>query len=235
MFTPLHDRNPLEVITFQRVTVSLMLINVVIFLLQWSAGDSAFNDSVWYWGLKTGSIVDGLAVNEPSDAGAFTLISHMFVHGGWMHLIGNMLCLWVYGDNIEDSMGHRKFVLFYLLCGVGASIPDFILDPHSLVPTIGASGAIAGVMGAYLILHPRVKVLVLVFGRIPIRMPAVIPLVIWFGLQFISLGQPGVAWWAHIGGFVSGAILIIFMRRPELPLFDLSLPSEAPKTDHFKL
>lgn len=222
MFLPLHDKNPLVVIPFQRVTVSIILLNVLIFLLMWSAGPEAFNASMWHWGIKPGALVDGLPSDMPGDAGVFTFISHMFTHGGWMHLIGNMLCLWVYGDNIEDSMGHTKFVLFYLICGLGSTVADFIVDPHSMIPTVGASGAISGVMGAYLMLHPRVKVLVLVFSRIPVRLPAIIPLAIWFALQFLSLDQPGVAWWAHIGGFITGALLIIVMKRPELPLFDMT-------------
>jgi membrane associated rhomboid family serine protease len=222
MFLPLHDRNPLVVIPFQRVTVSIILINVVIFLMHWSAGPEAFNASMWHWGIKTGVLVNGLPEGAPVDAGVFTFVSHMFTHGGWMHLAGNMLCLWVYGDNIEDSSGHLKFLLFYLLCGLGSTVADFIVDPHSTIPTVGASGAISGVMGAYLMLHPRVKVWVLAFGRIPIKLPALIPLAIWFGLQFLSLDQPGVAWWAHIGGFVTGALLITVMKRPELPLFDMT-------------
>lgn len=220
MILPLHDDNPLKIIPYQRVTVSLIALNILIFVLQAGGSIEAYQASVEYWGLRPASFFDGIAAAEQNSAGWQSWFSYMFLHGGWGHLLGNMLCLWVFGDNIEDSMGHKQFLVFYLLCGLAAAACHYLVDPRSPVPMIGASGAIAGVMGAYLILHPRVKMWVLVFGRIPLKLPAMIPLLLWFVIQFLNLGQGDVAWWAHIGGFVSGALLITIMRDPNIPLFD---------------
>src|SRR5688500_16733624 len=139
----------------------------------------------------------------------------MFLHGGWMHLIGNMLYLWIFGDNVEDAMGHGRFIVFYLLCGVAAAMAQAIPDPQSVVPMVGASGAISGVLGAYLLLYPHARILVLIpLGIImqTVRLPAGVVLLIWFGLQFLSSmmasgsGGGGVAFRAHIGGFVAGVV-----------------------------
>lgn len=220
MFLPLHDENPLKIVPYQRVTMSLIGLNIVLFVLMYGAGSDAFLAHIEHWGLRPVSLTDGIPASEQNSAGWFSWLSYMFLHAGWGHLLGNMACLWVFGDNIEDSMGHRRFLLFYALCGLAAAATHYVADPNSPVPMIGASGAIAGVMGAYLVLHPKVKVWVLVFMRIPLKLPVVFPLSIWFGLQWLSLGQPGVAWWAHIGGFVAGAVLIVVMRDPRIPLFD---------------
>ena len=149
----------------------------------------------------------------------------MFMHGGWLHIIGNMLFLWVFGDNVEDVMGPFRFALFYLLCGLGAATTQILTDPSSLIPMVGASGAIGGVMGAYAILYPRARVhmlIVLVFYITTISIPAVLVLGYWFLLQLVSglgsLGHSGggVAFWAHIGGFVAGILLVFVFRRPDL-------------------
>ena len=150
-----------------------------------------------------------------------TLLTYMFLHGGLLHLAGNMLFLWVFGDNIEDAMGHRRFVAFFLLGGVVAGLAQALVEPGARVPIIGASGAIAAVLGAYLVLHPRAKILVpiLIF---PVYLPAVLPLLFWIGFQVftaMSGGGGGVAWWAHIGGFVAGALLIVPFRHNSIPLF----------------
>ncbi len=145
----------------------------------------------------------------------------MFLHGGGLHLGGNMLFLWVFGDNIEDAMGHGRFILFYLLGGIAAGLIQTLAGPSSQVPTIGASGAVAAVLGAYLILHPRAKILVPIV-IFPVYLPAVFVLLLWIGFQvFTALGGGGggVAWWAHIGGFVTGALLIVPFRHNSLPLF----------------
>jgi membrane associated rhomboid family serine protease len=151
-----------------------------------------------------------------------TVFTSMFMHGGWMHLIGNMLYLWVFGDNVEDSMGHGRFVVFYLLCGVAAVLAQALPDPSSTIPMVGASGAISGVLGAYLLLYPHARVLVAIplgFFLHTMRIPAGLVLVLWFGLQLLSNvmaqpGQGGVAFRAHIGGFIAGMILIpIFKQR----------------------
>jgi membrane associated rhomboid family serine protease len=147
----------------------------------------------------------------------------MFLHGSWIHLLGNMLFLWVFGDNIEDAMGHVRFIMFYLMCGIFAAVLHSWMNPTSDLPLIGASGAVAGVIAAYIILHPKVKVWVLALWRIPIRITAAWALGIWIAAQFGNLlfqSEESVAWWAHIGGLLAGATLILFMRRRGVVLFD---------------
>jgi membrane associated rhomboid family serine protease len=151
----------------------------------------------------------------------------MFLHGGWMHLIGNMLYLWIFGNNIEDSMGHGRFVLFYLACGAAAALMQAMPNPESTIPMIGASGAISGVLGAYLLLFPRAKILVLVplgFYITTVRLPAGIVLLFWFVFQIInnllaSGQQGGVAWGAHIGGFIAGMVLIPLLKHRKVKFF----------------
>jgi membrane associated rhomboid family serine protease len=149
----------------------------------------------------------------------------MFMHGGWMHLIGNMWFLWIFGNNVEDSMGHARFLIFYLLCGAAAAAAQTLTDPDSIIPMVGASGAIGGVMGAYVLLYPRVNVHMLIFlgfYATTIAVPAVFMLGYWFVLQLISgaasIGAEGggVAFWAHVGGFVAGAVLVLVFRDPRL-------------------
>jgi len=151
----------------------------------------------------------------------------MFMHGGWMHLLGNMLYMWIFADNVEDSMGHGRFVVFYLLCGIAAALAQALPDPSSQVPMVGASGAISGVLGAYLLLYPHARVLVIV----PIgfayatRLPASIVLALWFGLQLLNElvappGAAGVAFRAHLGGFVAGVALIPLFKHRDLPLLN---------------
>jgi len=150
----------------------------------------------------------------------------MFLHGGWLHLIGNMWFLWIYGDNVEDVLGHGKYLLFYILCGLAASLGQYVLNMDSRVPTVGASGAIAGVMGAYLLSYPRASVITFVPLTFVwfVQIPAVLYLIGWFVLQLFSglqtlgadtmqLATGGVAWWAHVGGFVAGMILIKLLPR----------------------
>ncbi|HEB66853.1 MAG TPA: rhomboid family intramembrane serine protease [Gammaproteobacteria bacterium] len=226
MFIPIHDRNPLTIIPWQFVTLALIVVNLAVFLWQNSLGEQALAAASYAWGM-TPSVLwqqrllpEGVAI-LPEE---MTLFSYAFLHGGWLHLIGNMLFLWVFGDNIEDSMGHARFLLFYLLCALAAGLVHALMEPGSQVPLIGASGAIAGILGAYLVLHPRVKVLVLLFSRIPLHLPAWLLLSLWFVFQFVSLsitgGADNTAWWAHIGGFLAGMILIVPMRYKRVPLFD---------------
>lgn len=226
MFIPLHDKNPLKIVAFQLVTVSFILLCTGAFLWQLGLPQQAETHAVYAYGLVPSVLFD---VNIlPAEVNALpselTLFSYMFLHGGWLHLLGNMLFLWVFGDNIEDSMGHLRFILFYLLCGLAAGLTHSLMQPGSQIPLIGASGAIAGLLGAYLMLHPRVKVLVLVFSRIPLRIPAYLLILAWILFQFFSVWNSGegdnIAWWAHIGGFVAGMILIIPMRYKRVPLFD---------------
>jgi membrane associated rhomboid family serine protease len=161
-----------------------------------------------------------------------TLFTYQFVHGDILHLLSNMLFLWVFGDNVEDAMGHIKFLAFYLLSGVAGGLVHAGLSPSSAIPLIGASGAVSGVIAAYLMLHPRVRVWVLAFRIIPLRVPAVVVLGVWAVTQFVMVflappGGSGVAWWAHIGGMGAGAILVLFLRRPGVELFDRGLQSSA--------
>ena len=156
-------------------------------------------------------------------ANPFTLIPSMFMHGGWFHILGNMWFLWVFGDNVEDVMGPVRFVVFYVLCGLAAAFAQIATDPASPVPMVGASGAIGGVMGAYALLYPKAHVHTFVFLGFyvtTLAVPAVFMLGYWFVIQIVSglpaLGQSGgVAFWAHIGGFVAGLALVLLFRRPE--------------------
>jgi membrane associated rhomboid family serine protease len=157
-----------------------------------------------------------------------TIFTSMFLHGGLMHIGGNMLYLWIFGDNVEESMGRFKFVLFYALCGIAAALAQSAVDPASRIPMIGASGGIAGILGAYLMLHPkaaiRTFVLIIIFVRF-INLPAWIVLSIWIGGQFVAVPNAlasdggGVAYFAHIGGFAAGMLLIPFFKRRDVPLF----------------
>jgi membrane associated rhomboid family serine protease len=154
-------------------------------------------------------------------------LTSMFLHGGWLHLLGNILYLWIYGDNVEDCMGHGRYLLFYFLCGVAAIAAQALTDPHSAYPVIGASGAISGVLGAYLLLFPRAKVLTLVllpFFFTTVRLPAMLLLLLWFAVQLVSdlavWGRgAGVAYGAHIGGFLAGMLLVPLLKRSEVSLF----------------
>jgi len=156
---------------------------------------------------------------------ALTLVTSMFLHGSWMHLLGNMLYLWIFGNNIEDAMGHAKFVVFYILSGILAALSHAVTDPSSPIPMVGASGAISAVLGAYLLLFPRAHVLVLLPAIGMTRVAAGIVLVMWFITQLISGGMSagatggGVAFFAHIGGFIAGMALIGFFKRKDVPFF----------------
>ena len=152
-----------------------------------------------------------------------TYLTYSFLHGDIFHLGGNMLFLWVFGDNVEDAMGHLRYLVFYFLCAGAGALVHGLVVPDSQTPLIGASGAIAGIVAAYLMLNPRVKVWVLAFGRIPLRIPAWIVLAAWIALQFGMFlwgGEEQISFAAHVGGIVAGALLILVMRRKGVPLFD---------------
>lgn len=225
MFLPLYDRNPLRVIPLQWVTAALIVICMAVFVGQLGFNDSELSRFQYRYGMTPAVLLqyaklDPGLVGIPSE---LTLISSMFLHAGWMHLIGNMAYLWVFGDNIEDAMGHWRFLVFFLVCGALASVAHTLANPDSTAPLIGASGAVSGIMGAYLMLHPKVKILVLAFNRIPVYLPAYALLVGWLALQIYSAHmatEDAVAWWAHIGGFVAGALLILAFKRGDVPLFD---------------
>ena len=231
MLLPIYDRNPLRIIPYQLMTLSLIVVTVLVFFWQLQLAPSLAERAVLVYGLipsvlfGTDQIEPGLAPIPPE----LSLLTSVFLHGDWWHLLGNMLFLWVFGDNIEDSMGHLRFVVFYLLCGIAAVLTHALMDPMSATPLIGASGAISGVLGAYLLLHPKVRVIVLVFYGIvlPLPLPAYFVLGGWIVLQVVNAYVGGVvpvdggpSWWAHIGGFVAGALLILPMRRRGLKLLD---------------
>jgi len=211
---PLRDVIPSR--TTPVVTISLIAVNALVFLYQLSLGD-AVNEFVLYFGLV------------PAAFSWVTVFTSMFLHGGFLHVGGNMLYLWIFGDNVEDRMGHGRFLVFYLLCGVAAALAQAALNPDSVVPMVGASGAIAGVMGAYFVLYPhsRIVTLVPIFVFIQImEIPAIFFLGIWFLMQFLSgvgsiatavSGEPagGIAFWAHVAGFLTGVSGVIVFRRPE--------------------
>ncbi len=229
MFIPLHDRNPLRIIPYQVVTLVLIALCIAVFLLQQLLPQERADAMLLSFGMLPAVLFEERVLAAELDLlpAELTLLSSMFLHAGWMHLIGNMLFLWVFGDNIEDSMGHWRFLLFYLVCGILAGLAHAFVEADSVNPLIGASGAISGVLGAYLMLHPKVKVLVLAFARIPVRLPAYLIIGAWLGLQLFSIlaGSGGnTAWWAHLGGFVAGAALIPFFKYGSIPLFDRGTP-----------
>ena len=206
---PIRDHNPSTKTPF--VTYGLIIVNVVIFLSYWPflTTDASLAGFYNEWAMVPARVSSG--------EGWFTLITSMFMHGGWMHLAGNMLFLWIFGDNLEEELGHFGFLLFYLVCGFGADAAHWAADPRSMIPTVGASGAIAGVMGGYLLLFPKARVDVLfifiVFFKV-FPVPAWVMLGLWFGLQLFNgvstdIAGGGVAYWAHAGGFILGFLFVI--------------------------
>ena len=223
-FFPFRDDNP----TGRRPLVSYLLFGLCVLVFVWQVSlGAAQHEAVLAFGMVPARLFGAPeAFGLPDMVPAWlTTISSMFLHGGFMHLAGNMLYLWIFADNVEDSIGRGKFVVFYVLCGIAAALAQALVDPASAVPMIGASGAIAGVLGAYLLLHPRANVSCLIgffiFFR-TVNVPAFLVLGGWLALQFVNLGQVGsnVAYVAHIGGFVAGMALIPFFKRPQVKLFD---------------
>jgi membrane associated rhomboid family serine protease len=210
---PLRDVIPSR--TKPGVTITLIVLNVLVFLFQASLSDRAYDAFLYAFGLV------------PAYFSFATVFTSMFVHGGLAHVAGNLLFLWIFGDNVEDRLGHLRFVVFYLLCGFIAALSQLMLDPDSTVPMVGASGAIAGVMGAYLVLYPHSRVLMLFpFPVFLFELPALVFLGMWFFVQFLNgIGQlpvfqqdqisGGVAFWAHVAGFAAGVVLVALMKRPE--------------------
>lgn len=210
---PIRDHNPSTRKPY--VTYGLMVVNIVVFISYWPlfSDERALQLFFFDWALIPAAVTQGQLTHG--------LITSMFLHGGLMHLAGNMLFLWIFGDNLEDEMGHLLYLGFYLASGVAAGLAQVFADPASVIPTVGASGAIAGVMGGYLLLFPKAKVDVLfiffIFFRI-FSLPAWVMLGVWFGLQlFAGVGgnsdMGGVAYWAHAGGFVAGLVLALPLWR----------------------
>jgi len=218
MFIPIKDENPTS--RFPYVTVAFIALNIVVFFYQLTSGEG-LQHYVYRLGAVPYEITHFTSLRVPGIprlSPPLTLITAMFLHGSILHLLGNMLYLWIFGNNIEDYLGSFRYVLFYFLSGLGASLAHILFNPNSRVPMIGASGAIAGVLGAYIILYPRANVITVVFLFFFIRIvpiPAAIVLGFWFFLQMLNIGiGGGVAWFAHIGGFLIGILLIrVFSRR----------------------
>jgi len=223
-FLPLHDDHPRVLIEHPWVTWGVIAVCTLVFLLESSLTPDERARLLLGLGLIPASVTGARQLNPelalvPPLA---TLLTSQFLHGGGMHLLANMLFLWVFGDNVEDAMGHGRFLLFYLLCGLVAALAHIAADPASPVPTLGASGAISGVLGAYLILYPKARVLVPII-IFPLYLPAYVLLVLWilFQVGSAAAGGPiggGIAWWEHIGGFVAGAVLVIPFRHKTVPL-----------------
>jgi membrane associated rhomboid family serine protease len=231
---PLRDDNPHFLTPY--ATYGIIVLNVAAWvLLQGLGAEPMLAGSVCRLGLIPGELLGNVpagmevqlgpnVVCALGDGGWYTLFTSMFMHGGWLHIIGNMWFLWIFGNNVEDSMGTPRFIAFYLLCGLAAAAAQIVADTSSPVPMVGASGAIGGVMGAYVLLYPRVHVHMLIFLGFfvtTVAVPAFLMLGYWFFIQLLSgvgsSGQEGgVAFWAHIGGFVAGAVLIYLFKDPRL-------------------
>jgi membrane associated rhomboid family serine protease len=213
---PIGDDNPTRIAPL--VTWALIGATVMVFLWQTSLGPSGGEHAVYRYGVIPAVLFGKarLAVDLAAVPPYATLVTSLFMHGGWMHLGGNMLFLYIFGNNVEDAMGHARFLLFYLVCGVLASLVFAATALKATSPVIGASGAVSGILGAYLILHPRARVFVFLMPVV-IPVPAWVFLVFWFGGQAVSAAlataSDNIAWWAHIGGFIAGAILIFPFRR----------------------
>tara|TARA_Y100000589_G_scaffold295809_1_gene302504 strand:- start:1302 stop:2000 length:699 start_codon:yes stop_codon:yes gene_type:complete len=201
---PLYDENPVKNRSYVRVII--LIICLIVFLYQQGSNENQF--LIYYFGFKPASLLG--EINYPTFTPMLTLFTSMFMHSGWMHFLGNMLYLWIFADNVEDKMGKKKFIFFYISCGLVAAISQAIINIESQIPMIGASGAIAGVLGSYMYFFPKAKILVLVPFLIffTIKVPAYILLLIWFLLQFYNFAinniDSSVAWLAHIAGFATG-------------------------------
>ncbi|MCX8057619.1 MAG: rhomboid family intramembrane serine protease [Ignavibacteria bacterium] len=233
---PLKDDIPSR--SYPIVNVTLIVINVIAFFFELSLGDKlepflkqygVIPIKYFYSGIR---LEDGSVILFSLEEKIIPLFTSMFLHGGWLHLISNMLYLWIFGDNVEDRMGHFRYILFYILCGLAAAGAHIITNPESDIPTIGASGAIAGVLGGYMLLYPYARVVVVIpilFFWDIIKLPALLVLGFWFVTQIFqgtlalaveSSATGGVAWWAHIGGFVFGMFAVhIFKKQSRKPTY----------------
>jgi membrane associated rhomboid family serine protease len=224
---PISDDNPR--IATPIVTWSIIAACVLVFLWQVSLGEEQEQIAVFQFGMIPARLFGEAELR--SDLVAIpawsTVLTSMFMHGGWLHLALNMLFLWIFGDNVEDSMGHVRYLVFYLACGIAAALTQALIHIDSTIPMVGASGAISGVLGAYILLHPHATVRVLIFIGIfatIVHMPALIVLGLWFLTQIASAafsqpGVSGVAFWAHVGGFVAGLLFVPVFKQKTVPLF----------------
>jgi membrane associated rhomboid family serine protease len=218
---PLKDLNPRR--SFPAVTLLLILANVVVFLYQIVLPQAAGDAFVKTYALTPSHIKLALEGHHYTPLQAFLpLFTCMFLHGGWLHIIGNMWFLWIFGDNVEDQFGHFGYLMFYIICGLGSGVSQVIFSWGSKVPSLGASGAISGVLGAYIVFFPRARILTLVPLLIiffTVRVPAAVFIGLWFVMNFLSgvgslgaVNTAGVAWWAHVGGFLIGVVIAGFTK-----------------------
>ena len=232
MFIPLHDANSLKHIRLQYVTIGMIVANVLVFLITAVGGEDTIQAAVLGLGYIPSVVFDiaelppeYVLIPEPA-----TYVSYAFLHADFWHIGGNMLFLWIFGDNVEDALGHLRFFFFYLICAAAGALLHGLMAPDSQAPLIGASGAVAGIVAAYLLLHPRVKVWILAFGRIPLRIPAWIALAAWIAFQivmFLAAGDDQVSWAAHVGGIIAGGLLVLLLRRRGVPLLDREIVAPA--------
>ena len=225
MFIPLHDANSLKRIRLQWVTIGIIATNVLVFLLMEIEGGMTARAAIGlgyipYYALGSSALPPELMLVPES----LTWITYAFLHADIIHLGGNMLFLWVFGDNVEDALGHFRFLVFYLACAAAGAGFHGLVASASEAPLIGASGAVAGIVSAYLVLHPRVRIWILAFGRIPLRIPAYIALALWIGFQFLMFVGSGeetqISFACHIGGILAGLVLVLVLRSRDVPLFD---------------
>ncbi|MCC6735246.1 MAG: rhomboid family intramembrane serine protease [Bauldia sp.] len=234
MFIPVFDINERQNIPLHYATLGLIAANVVAFALQtFVLSDATERGLMLVPGTFTGAagVRDATIAVVPEWA---TILTSAFMHADFWHLFGNMLFLWVFGDNVEDALGHVRFVVFYVLCAVAGGAAHVLWDPDSTAALLGASDAVAGVVSAYLVLHPRVRVWVLLLGKIPLRLPAYWIIGAWIVFQvayaFIE-GDIAVAWWAHVGGIVAGIVLVVLLRKRGTPLLDRGLAPAGRRPD----
>lgn len=237
MLIPLYDDNPVRHIRYAYVNWALLAANVLIYAIVQSgfilSPQMADNASVSY-GMIPVILFETMRLPDEFVAipSWMTPVTSSFLHGSWMHLTGNMLFLWVFGDNVEDDLGHARYLFFYCACAALASLVHAFALPNSTSPLIGASGAVSGVVAAYVLLHPNVKLWVLLLFRIPVKLKAMWAIGAWIAFQavsaYISDAGDDTAWFAHLGGLAAGAILVIILKRSDAPLFDrASLPLAA--------
>ncbi|AKR57266.1 rhomboid family intramembrane serine protease [Youhaiella tibetensis] len=229
MFLPIFDENPKRHIKYAVVTYTLIAINVLVFLITVALPRDAFETATIEFGMIP-IVVRGLVAPPLAWLPAWAnLETYAFLHIDWLHLLSNMLFLWIFGDNIEDAMGHVRYIFFYLACAALAALIYLAFNPMGNGPLIGASGAVAGVMGAYIVLFPHARVIVIarIWIPVPLPLPAFWMLGVWVLMQIFYLligSTEPVAWWAHLGGVVAGALLATILKRRDVPLWGGSLP-----------
>jgi len=227
---PIYDNDPLERTSNRPyVTFALIAINIAVFAFMSATSDKVATEILLNFAMFPVA-VSGEAVTGGFFPPSLTLVTYMFLHGGWLHVFLNMLFLFVFGDNIEDALGHGRFLAFYLMCGIAGGAAHAFAAPLSNIPLVGASGAIAGVIAAYMMIRPCAKITVLIFGFIPFRLASYWVLGFWAISQVwhvFSLDKSDTAWWAHVGGLAAGALLIAVMRPPGVPLFQCFSPEDA--------